>query len=88
MNMLVTGKFGLPWLVREKRAKTDFESSCMPMEMAVLIHSNGARPEAGMKPLKGKRRPKDDEKIISARRGEIKFPPFFMPFFSMFCTYR
>ena len=70
MNMLVTGKFGLPWLVREKRAKTDFKSSCMPMEMAVLIHGNDARPEAGTKPLKGKRRQKDDGKIISARGGK------------------
>jgi hypothetical protein len=70
MNMLVTGKTGLPWPISERRTKTDFESSCMPMEMAVLVHINGARPEAGMKPLKGKRRPKDDEKIISARGGK------------------
>ncbi len=50
------GKFGLPWLVSGKRAKRDFGFSCMPMEKAVLIHINDARLEAGMKPLKGKRK--------------------------------
>jgi nucleoside-diphosphate-sugar epimerase len=47
------GKFGLPWLVSEKRAKGDFGFSCMPMEKAVLIHINDARLEAGLKPIKG-----------------------------------
>jgi nucleoside-diphosphate-sugar epimerase len=64
------GKFGLPWLVSGKQAKTDFKFSCMPMEKAVLIHINDARLEAGMKPLRGKRRQKDDEKSISARGGK------------------
>ncbi len=47
------GKFGLPWLVSEKRAKKDFGFSCMPIEKAVLIHINDARLEAGLKPIKG-----------------------------------
>jgi UDP-glucose 4-epimerase len=47
------GKFGLPWLVSEKRAKKDLGFSCMPIEKAVLIHINDARLEAGMKPIKG-----------------------------------
>jgi nucleoside-diphosphate-sugar epimerase len=47
------GKFGLPWLVSEKRAKEDFGFSCMPIEKAVLIHINDARLEAGLKPIKG-----------------------------------
>jgi nucleoside-diphosphate-sugar epimerase len=47
------GKFGLPWLVSEKRAKDDFGFSCLPMEKAVLIHINDARLEAGVKPIKG-----------------------------------
>src|SRR4030042_1074074 len=47
------GKFGLPWLVSEKRAKKDFKFSCMPIEKAVLIHINDARLEAGIKPIKG-----------------------------------
>ena len=47
------GKFGLPWLVSEKRAKKDFKFSCMPIEKAALIHINDARLEAGMKPIKG-----------------------------------
>ncbi|MBN1160562.1 MAG: SDR family oxidoreductase [Dehalococcoidales bacterium] len=64
------GKTGLPWLVSGKRAKRDFKFTCMPMERAVLIHINDARLEAGMKPLKGRKRQKDDEKIISARGGK------------------
>ena len=47
------GKFGLPWLVSEKRAKDDFGFSCMPIEKAVLLHINDARLEAGLKPIKG-----------------------------------
>jgi UDP-glucose 4-epimerase len=47
------GKFGLPWLVSEKRAKQDFGFSCMPIEKAVLLHINDARLEAGLKPIKG-----------------------------------
>jgi nucleoside-diphosphate-sugar epimerase len=47
------GKFGLPWLVSEKRAKEDFGFSCMPIEKAVLLHINDARLEAGLKPIKG-----------------------------------
>jgi len=47
------GKFGLPWLVSEKRAKKDFGFSCMPIEKAVLIHINDARLEADLKPIKG-----------------------------------
>jgi nucleoside-diphosphate-sugar epimerase len=47
------GKFGLPWLVSEKRAKKDFGFSCMPIEKAVLLHINDARLEAGLKPIKG-----------------------------------
>ncbi|OGO17108.1 MAG: hypothetical protein A2Z15_03415 [Chloroflexi bacterium RBG_16_50_11] len=47
------GKFGLPWLVSEKRAKKDFKFSCMPIEKAVLIHINDARLEAGMKAIRG-----------------------------------
>ncbi len=46
------GKFGLPWLVSEKRAKDDFGFSCLPLEKAVLIHINDARLEAGLKPIK------------------------------------
>jgi hypothetical protein len=47
------GKFGLPWLVSEKRAKKDFGFSCMPIEKAVLLHINDARLEAGLKPIQG-----------------------------------
>ena len=47
------GKFGLPWLVSEKRAKDDFGFSCMPIEKAVLLHINDARLEAGLKPIQG-----------------------------------
>jgi UDP-glucose 4-epimerase len=47
------GKFGLPWLVSEKRAKEDFGFACLPIEKAVLIHINDARLEAGLKPIKG-----------------------------------
>ena len=47
------GKFGLPWLVSDKRAKEDFGFSCMPLEKAVLLHINDARLEAGMEPVKG-----------------------------------
>jgi nucleoside-diphosphate-sugar epimerase len=47
------GKFGLPWLVSEKRAKEDFGFSCLPIEKAVLLHINDARLEAGLKPVKG-----------------------------------
>ncbi|MBN1692240.1 MAG: NAD-dependent epimerase/dehydratase family protein [Dehalococcoidales bacterium] len=64
------GKTELPWLVSGKRAKRDFKFSCMTIERAVLIHINDARLEAGMKPLRGKRRQKDDETIISARGGK------------------
>ncbi|MFA5309896.1 MAG: NAD(P)-dependent oxidoreductase [Dehalococcoidales bacterium] len=47
------GKFGLPWLVSEKRATEDFGFSCMPIEKAVLIHINDARLEAGMEKIRG-----------------------------------
>jgi nucleoside-diphosphate-sugar epimerase len=47
------GKFGLPWLVSEKRATKDFGFKCMPIEKAALIHINDARLEAGLKPIKG-----------------------------------
>ena len=64
------GKTGLPWLVSGKRAKRDFKFACMPMARAVLIHINDARLEVGMKPLKGKRRQKDDGTIIRAKGGK------------------
>lgn len=61
------GKLGLPWLVSGARAKKDFKFSCMSMEKAVLIHINDARLEAGIKPLRGKRKQKDDKTLDGIR---------------------
>jgi UDP-glucose 4-epimerase len=48
---LDSARGGLPYRLSMARARQDFGFSCMPLEVAVLIHINDARNEAGLEPL-------------------------------------